>query len=126
MMSFPNAALSSPALGLQGSGKLKLDDSALDLRVVAAPLADWKDKMKRTGIPILSDAAGEVVGGIQKLLNGATKAIFYEFRVGGTASKPQVTTVPAPALTDATAKLFGKMIAPPKDEKLIDAVKDSK
>jgi hypothetical protein len=123
-MFFPNAALSSPALGLQGSGKISFDDGALDLRVVAAPLADWKEKMKRTGIPIISDAAGEIAGGIQTILNGATKAIFYEFRVGGTTSKPQVTTVPAPVLTDTTAKLFGKMIAPPKGEKLIDQVKE--
>jgi hypothetical protein len=120
-----NAAVSSPALGLQGNGKVGFD-GALDLRVVAAPLADWKDKMKRTGIPILSDAAGEVVGGIQKLLNGATKAILYEFRVSGIVGKPQVSTVPAPVLSDATAKLFGRMIAPPKNEQLIDAVREKK
>jgi hypothetical protein len=125
-MSFPNAALSSPALGLQGSGRLSFAGGALDLRVVAAPLADWKDRMKRTGIPLFSDAAGEIVGGIQKVLNSATKTLLYEFRVGGTVGKPQITTVPAPVLSDATAKLFGKMIAPPKDEQLIDAVREKK
>src|SRR5205085_8225780 len=58
-----NAAVSAPVLGMQGSGKVGFDGK-LDLKVVAAPLADWRDKMRQTGIPLVSNVAGEVLGGI--------------------------------------------------------------
>ncbi len=121
----PTAAVSAPVLGLQGNGSVRFDGQ-LDLRVVGAPLADWKDKLKRTGIPLVSDAAGAIAGGVQKLLNSATSTLIYEFRVGGTVAKPQISTVPAPFLSDSAAKLFGKMLAPAKEEHLIDAVRSKK
>lgn len=117
-----HAAMSAPAVGLQGTGMVRFD-GALDLRVIAAPLADWKADLKRTGIPILSDVTGEIAGGIQKILNGATRAVLYEFRVGGRLPHPEVQTVPAPILHDGAAKLFGGMISPKKGERLIDQVK---
>jgi len=113
-----NAALSSPVLGVQGSGTVGFD-GAMDLRVVAAPLADWKDQIKRTKIPILSDVAGEVFGGLQKMINTATKTLLYEFRVTGTARRPKVDAVPAPVLSDGLAKVFGGMV---KGQKLSDVV----
>jgi hypothetical protein len=111
-------ALSSPVLGVQGSGT-ETFDGRLDLRVVAAPLADWKEQMKRTRIPIVSDIAGEVLGGLQKMVNTATKTLLYEFHVTGTTQRPKIEAIPAPVLTEGMAKLFGAML---KGERLGEAV----
>jgi hypothetical protein len=115
-----DAAVNAPALGLQGGGKISLVDGKLDLNVVAAPLADWRDKLKETKIPIISDVAGEVIGGVQKLLNTATGTLLYQFKIGGTAKKVAVTPVPAPVLTNTAAFVFGKMLAPQKDQRPLD------
>ncbi len=117
-MELTQAALSSPVLGVQGAGSVTFD-GRLDLRVVAAPLADWKEQMKRTRIPIVSDIAGEVFGGLQTMVNTATKTLLYEFRVTGTTRQPKIDTVPAPVLTEGMAKLFGAML---KGERLGEAV----
>jgi hypothetical protein len=105
-----NAVISSPLLGLEGGGDAALDGSKLDLRVVAAPLADWRDGLKRLHVPLVSDVGSELAGGIQDLLNAATGTLLYEFRIGGTAASPMFSTVPAPVLTDAGAALFGEML----------------
>ena len=67
-------------------------------------------RIKEGAIPIISDVAGEVAGGIQKMINAASKTLLYEFRVTGTTKKPKIETVPAPALTDGVAKVFGAMM----------------
>jgi hypothetical protein len=108
IVEFPHVALSAPVLGVQGSGRATFDGQ-LDFDVVAAPLADWKDQMKRTNIPIVSDVAGAVLGGVQKLINTATKTLLYEFHVTGRVGEPRVTAVPVPVLTEGVAKLFGSM-----------------
>jgi len=113
-----NAALSSPVLGVQGAGKVTFDGN-LDLRVVAAPLADWKDQIKRTRIPLVSDVAGEVLGALQNMVNTATKTLLYEFHVTGTTREPKIETIPTPVLTEGVAKIFGSMI---KGDKLGEAV----
>jgi hypothetical protein len=115
-----NAALSSPVLGVQGSGSVMFD-GRMDLRVVAAPLADWKDQIKRTRIPLVSDIAGEVLGGLQKMVNTATKTLLYEFHVTGLIGAPKIDTVPTPVLTEGVAKIFGKML---RGEKLSDDAED--
>lgn len=116
MVHLKQAAISAPVLGVQGTGNVSFKGD-LDLHAVAAPLADWKDQLKRTKIPILSDVAGELAGGIQKMLNTASQTLLYEFHVTGKANKPKIETVPAPALTDGVAKVFGAMI---KGDKLGD------
>jgi hypothetical protein len=98
-------------------------DHRLDLDVVAAPLADWRDKLKDTRIPIISGITSEVAGGIQKLLNTATGALLYEFRVGGDLKDVKVTAVPTPVLTDAAALVFGKMLNARKDERPLEWIK---
>lgn len=112
------AAISSPVLGVQGSGKIGFDGQ-LNLTAVAAPLADWKDQLKRTKIPIISDVAGEVAGGIQKIINTASQTLLYEFKVTGNAKQPKIETVPAPVVTEGVAKLFGSML---KGENLGDVL----
>jgi len=103
MVKLQDASLSSPLLGIYGGGTIGFD-GALNLRVVAAPLADWKDQIKSTRIPIVSDVAGEVLGGLQKVINGATSTLLYEFKITGTTKDRKVETVPAPALTEGVAK----------------------
>ena len=117
------AALSAPLLGIQGDGDITTDGK-LDLNLVAAPLADWRDKFKQTNIPILSDVTGEVAGAIQRTLNAATRGLLYEFHVSGDLKKPQIKTIPSPALNEARAILFGQMLGKPKDKRLIDSLKD--
>ena len=92
-------------------------DGRMNLRVVAAPLADWKDQMKRTHIPLVSDLAGEVLGGLQKMVNTTTKTLLYEFHVTGSIGQPKIETVPTPVLTEGLANMFGKMM---RGEKLGD------
>ena len=100
---------------MQGSGAIGLDKQ-LDLNIVAAPLGDWRDKLKQTHVPIVSDVAGEVAGALQKVVNGATSHLLYEFRITGTTGQPSVATVPVPALTDSAATLFGGMLREGKEE----------
>jgi hypothetical protein len=110
-------------VGLQGGGTIDFSGD-LDLRVVAAPLADWRESLKETKIPIVSDVVGGAAGILQKALNKATETFLYEFRVGGSVKKPQVIAVPTPALTDAAAFVFGKMLAPPqKDQRPLDLIR---
>jgi hypothetical protein len=118
-----HAALASRALGLQGWGTIDLRDGdgdgdrdrALDLDVVAAPLGDWEQHLKKTKIPLVSDAIGAVAGAMQKVLNTATSTLLYEFRVTGPISKPQLAAVPTPVLTEAAAVVFGGMLQGEKD-----------
>jgi hypothetical protein len=103
------AAISSTALGLHGSGTVGLD-GALDLNVIAAPLGDWRRRIQDTGIPIVGDVVGHLAGAIQNIVNQATSELLYQFRVRGNVSEPQVTAVPAPLLTGHAARLFGMML----------------
>jgi hypothetical protein len=123
-ITFRNAAVSSPAVGLQGGGTMLLDGNEIDLRVVAAPLADWRESLKSTKIPVVSNVAGELAGGIQKMLNAATGALLYEFRVQGSLDKPEVIAVPTPVLTDTAAFVFERMLTPPKkDQRPIELIR---
>jgi hypothetical protein len=117
-----NAAISSPALGLIGSGMVGFDKT-VDLRIIAAPLGDWRDRIKQGGIPILSDVAGEIVGGVQKVLNAATSSLLYQFRVTGELPHPKIETIPAPVLTDPAALLFGRMLDEQHKRRLIESVR---
>jgi hypothetical protein len=117
-------AINSPVLGLQGGGTVGLlEHNPLNLEVVAAPLADWRDKLKETRIPLISNAVGEIAGGIQKLLNTATGTLLYQFRIGGDLKDVKVSTVPAPALTDTAALVFGRMLNARKDERPLNWIK---
>jgi hypothetical protein len=110
-------------VGLQGGGTIDFSGD-LDLRVVAAPLADWRENLKGTKIPVVSDVVGGVAGVLQKMLNKATGTLLYEFRVGGTVKKAEVVAVPTPVLTDAAAFVFGKMMSPPaKDQRPLDLIR---
>jgi hypothetical protein len=113
-----NAAINSPLLGLQGTGTIGFDKS-LDLTVVAAPLGDWRDKMRQAGIP----AVGDVLGAVQKLFNAAQGLLLYQFKVTGTTSKPVANLVPAPVITQPLALLFGQMLRQDQNGNLLNDVK---
>ena len=117
-----SAAVSSPALGVQGSGTIG-PGRRLDLDVVAAPLGDWRDKLKLTNVPVLSDVAGELAGAVQKLVNTATSQLLYEFRITGTTGHPHVTPVAVPALSDTAAMLFGGMMREDREGKLLESLR---
>jgi len=120
------AAVNSSALGVQGSGTVELrrDGKAgeMDLRLVAAPLGDWRRKMRSTGIPLISDVAGDIAGALQKIVNTATSQLLYEFRVTGRIGQPKIWTVPAPLLTDSVASLFGVMMRDTPPDRLIEEI----
>lgn len=121
-IAFERVAVSAPVLGLQGSGEARFDGK-LDMKVVAAPLADWRDKLKQTGIPLVSSLAAELAGSMQKLVNSATGNLIYSFRVTGTAEHPEVSTEPLPFLSAPAAAVFGQMIRG-GDDRLLETLKN--
>ncbi|HEV8377682.1 MAG TPA: AsmA-like C-terminal region-containing protein [Tepidisphaeraceae bacterium] len=106
---FNRIAVAAPALGVQGEGKLSFDGQ-LDFKVVAAPLADWKQQLQKTKIPLLDSVGAELVGGVQKILDTATGKLLYQFRITGSTKKPVVTPEAVPILTDDGAKLLKDML----------------
>lgn len=120
-----SAAVSSPALGVIGSGTIGLvGEKRLDLHVIAAPLGDWRDRVRQSNVPILSDVAGEIVGAVQRVVNTAASTLLYEFRVTGTAGRREIKPVPVPILTEPAALLFGRMLRGDKDRRLLETVKE--
>ena len=117
-----NTAISSPLVGIQGHGTINFD-GPINARAIVAPLADWRDKIRETRIPFVSDLAGELVGGVQKLLNSATSNLLYQFRIEGDVKNPKITPIPAPVLTDSAAFVFGKMVQGVRDGELLRTVK---
>lgn len=123
VLNLRDVVVNSAVLGIHGNGTIGLDSGALDLQLIAAPLADWRDKLKQTDIPLLSDVAGEIAGSVQKLLNTATENLLYSFHVKGKIGQVKVETVPVPALTDGVAYLFTRLAQPRRDERLIDVLR---
>jgi hypothetical protein len=118
------AAVSAPVLGLQGGGEVGFDGK-VNLEVVAAPLSDWRDHLKAAKVPIVSDVAGELAGGIQRMLNAATGTLLYQFRIDGNVKQPHVAAVPVPVLSDLGAAIFGHMLQEKKqDDRLVDFLKN--
>ena len=121
-MTLDRAAVNTAVLGLQGKGTVTFDGDA-DLTVIAAPLGDWRKKVQQTRIPILSNVAGEVAAGVQRLVNAGSKYL-YAFEVKGKLKEPQVRAIPAPALTDKAANVFGKMLQDVKSSELLKSLKE--
>lgn len=113
-----NAAVNSPLLGLQATGTVGFDKTIF-LTVVAAPLGDWRDRMKRAQIPIV----GDILGAVQKLLNDVQGVLLYQFRVTGTLAHPVKSIVPAPVISDPMALLFGQMLRQDRNGQLLNDVR---
>lgn len=115
-----DAAVSSPIFGVQGDGLIGFNGQ-LNLHIVAAPLADWKQKMQQSGLgSVFSDFAGNV----QKMLNKATSQLLYEFEVTGPASNPHVQAVPVPVLHDQAAKVMKNMMNQSDNQRPINMLQD--
>ena len=112
-----NSAISSRLIGLQGHGTVGFDKS-LDLTIVVAPLGDWRARMKQGGMHLV----GNVVGGVQQVLNVAQRALVSEFKITGTFGNPQEEVIPVPIVTQPVAFLFGKMAGEEKNSDLLGEV----
>ena len=106
---FEKLAVSSPLVGVHGGGQLGFDGN-LDFIFVAAPLSDWKKKLKEKNIPIIGDVAADLAGGLQKLLSSAAGKLLYQVRISGSLDEPKVNVEPAPLLTEGAAKVFSGML----------------
>ena len=56
-------------------------------------------------------AVGAIAGGVQKILNRATRMLIYEFRIAGTVAKPRISAVRTAFLSDLAANSFGRVLA---------------
>jgi hypothetical protein len=119
-----NCAINSPLVGIQGNGKITFD-GGLDLIAIVVPLADWRDKVRETKIPFVSNVVGEVVGNVQKLMNTTTKNLLYQFRIEGKLNDPKVRPIPAPVLSNTAAFVFGKMVAGVRDGDLLRTLRSA-
>jgi len=113
-----NGAINSPLLGLQGHGTVGFDKS-LDFTIAVAPLGDWRDRMVQSGMPLV----GDVVGGVQQVLNAAQGALVSQFKITGTFGNPQEEVIPVPVVTQPVAFLFGQMARQDKSPDLLGEVK---
>lgn len=103
-----NVALGSPAIGMQGHGKVGFD-GRVDVDVILVPLGDVREKVAGSGLPVIGDAVAAVAGTLQRLFAGVSELV-YEFHVTGTLGDPQVTPVPVPALTRNASTVFERMV----------------
>jgi hypothetical protein len=94
----------------------------VDLTVVAVPLGDLREKLKQTPIPVVNDLAAGVAGLAQDLFKGAAGALIYQYHITGPATHTTQEVVPAPALTDSAATVFGQMLGTGKGS-LLDTVR---
>jgi hypothetical protein len=105
---FDQAAANAPAVGVQGHGTLGFNGS-VNMSFIATPLADWREKLASTDVPILNTVGALIAGKAQAAVNVAESAVLYQYRVTGTVSDPKTEQIPAPVLTDAIRPLFQKM-----------------
>src|SRR5205823_3236877 len=83
-------------------------------------------KAKEARVPFLSDVAGDVLGGAQRLFNVAQGALFNSIHVTGTIAAPQIEDEPVPVLSDSFKLLFGRMLQPNQQPgNLIEAVREA-
>jgi hypothetical protein len=99
-------------------------DGQLDMEITAAPLGDWERQIKKTGLPLVSDLAGNFAGGVQRIVSAATNQLLFQFKVSGTCSDPKVDPVPSPIITEHAAQILAKMIR--RDVNLLEALKGQK
>ena len=119
-LTISKGAINTQVLGLQGSGSMSFDGN-LNFDIIAAPLGDWRNHVEKMNIPLVGGVASSVAGRMQNLVS-ATSKLLYHFEVTGKISDPQIRPIPAPALTDKAATVFGRMTQGGSD--LLKAVKE--
>ncbi len=103
-LTFQRVAISSNAVRVRGTGWLGFDQQT-DLRLYVIGTDDWAKGVRSTGVPIVSDLAGLLVGGAQGVVRGVTRQ-FTSVHVTGTVGKISIVPDPAPSITDPVKKLF--------------------
>ncbi len=119
-----DAAISAPVFGVEGDGTIGFNNQ-LDLHIIATPLAQLRDEIKKTDIPFLSGLLGDVIGKVQDSISKATGKLLFEFHVTGDANDPQIQTVPSPAISQHGAEIFTNMLHQTDDARPIDLLKQN-
>jgi hypothetical protein len=123
-VTFQRAAIHTKLLGLQGKGTIGFDAVA-NMDIIAAPLGNWREQINSMRIPIIGDAAGNFAAAAQKMVSKSSR-LLYEFHVTGKLpDEAKIKAVPAPALTNGAAKIFGGMLQDIKESDLLKALKES-
>ncbi|HEX3355712.1 MAG TPA: AsmA-like C-terminal region-containing protein, partial [Tepidisphaeraceae bacterium] len=115
-------AIHTKLLGLQANGIIGFDGMC-NLDIIAAPLGDWRSQIDSMKIPIFGDVAGQFASGVQKMVNKSSR-LLYKFQTSGKIPDVQTKVVPAPALTNAAAKVFGGMLQGVKEDDLLKSLKE--
>ncbi len=115
-------AINTGVLGFHGKGTVTFDGEA-NLDIIAAPLGNWRKHIEQANIPIIGGMASNIAGTFQRLVS-ATSRLLYEFQVTGKLSDPQIRAVPAPALTDGAANIFGSMLQNVKSSDLLKSLQE--
>jgi hypothetical protein len=117
-----NCAVGNPMFGLEGSGTIGFDKK-LNLHAAAAPLGDWREGLKRSGVPVLEDVASDIAGSIQQLFASAQGTLLWDIHISGTTSAPKVEQTAVPAISKPAAAIFGQLIRGVKDNELLDQLR---
>lgn len=104
-VTFDRIAVHTSALQICGTGTMGFD-KCLNFSVYADAAANWEKDIKQAKIPLLSDVAGLLAGGTQKVIGAVSKELTH-LRVTGTIDQPQVMPQPVPGITKNLARLFG-------------------
>lgn len=97
-----HAAVSAPALGVDGSGDVRFD-GRMNLSVIATVGGNWGEKID------LGDngVASGILNKVQNSLNAATRQALYDVRIEGTPARPIVKTIPSPFLSKQATNFLG-------------------
>jgi len=87
-----HAAVSAPALGVDGHGDVDFK-GRLNLDCITTVLGNWGEKFAA------GDEVSRTVNQIQRTLNGVTQAAVMNIHVSGSANHPTMNAIPAPLLT---------------------------
>jgi len=115
---FDRALASAPVLGVEGSGDLDFNGN-LDFKLIADVLGQWSERVGDIG-----DGGGvaKLLDTVQHGVNVATRQALYQVVVTGSASKPAVSPIPAPFLTEQVTRLLGATMDQSRKTGLLDTL----
>jgi hypothetical protein len=97
-----HAAVSAPALGVEGAGSIDFK-GRLNFDVITTVLGNWGSKFDIGDDGTFSRAVDQV----EQTINGVAQVAVVNIHIDGTANKPEVHPVPAPFITKPTAQFVG-------------------
>lgn len=114
-----HAAVSAPALGVEGKGDVGFD-GRMKLNCITTVLGNWAEKFDVGDDGTFSRWVNQV----QQTLNNVTQAAVMNIRVGGTIDNPDLQAVPAPFLEEPTKNFVRFLKGSNQDGGLLGFVKD--